>query len=120
MALEFEARQDQSLKSHVRLQNGGVQLNFISNDDAQTVEAMKLFDRFKIGVPVFRGVKDEMGKPMGYIIEARLRYRATQCKVTFWYELVRADKTHELASHELIRRIKAGVTDVPVLMGKCT
>jgi uncharacterized protein YfdQ (DUF2303 family) len=117
MATEFEARQDQAIKSTVRIQNGGVELSYVSNDDAQTIEKMKVFDKFKIGIPVFRGMKDEMGKALGYLIEARLRYRTAQGKATFWYELVRPDKTHEAAADQLIRTIKEGLGDVPMLMG---
>lgn len=120
MATEFEARQDQAIKSTVRIQNGGVELSYVSNDDAQTIEKMKVFDKFKIGIPVFRGMKDEMGKALGYIIEARLRYRTAQGKATFWYELVRPDKTHEAAAEQLIRTIKNGLGDVPMLMGSST
>jgi uncharacterized protein YfdQ (DUF2303 family) len=120
MATEFEARQDQGIKSTVRLQNGGVEMSYVSNDDAQTIEKMKVFDRFKIGIPVFRGIKDELGQPLGYIIEARLRYRTTQNRATFWYELVRPDKTHELAAKQLLATVKEGLGSIPLLMGSCT
>jgi uncharacterized protein YfdQ (DUF2303 family) len=119
MALEFEARQDQKIKSAVRLQNGGIEMSYIGNDDAETIEKMKVFDKFTIGIPAFRGVKDELGKPLGYLIDARLRYRTGQGKVVFWYELIRADKTHELAATTLIRRIQDGVGEVPMFMGSC-
>lgn len=119
MALEFEARQDQAIKSAVRLQNGGIEMSYIGNDDAATIEKMKVFDKFTIGIPVFRGVKDELGKPLGYLIDARLRYRSGQGKVTFWYELIRADKTHELAASALIKKVRDSIGEVPMLMGSC-
>lgn len=122
MALQFEARQDQQLRSTVRLQNGGVEMSYVGNDDAQTIEKMKVFEKFSIGIPVFRGMKDELGKPLGYIIDARLRYRSGQGKATFWYELVRPDKTHENAAQQLIRKIKDGLAekDITTLLGSST
>lgn len=113
MATEFEARQDQAIKSTVRLQNGGVELAYVSNDDAQTIEKMRLFEKFKIGIPVFRGATE------GCLLEARLRYRTNQGKASFWYELVRPDRAHEMAAKTMIETIKAGLNEVPVLMGSC-
>lgn len=113
MATEFEARQDQAIKSTVRLQNGGVELNYVANDDAQTIEKMRLFEKFKIGIPVFRGSKE------GCLLDARLRYRTYQGKATFWYELVRPDRAHEMAAQTMINTIRDGLSEVPLLMGSC-
>lgn len=113
MATEFEARQDQGIKSAVRLQNGGVELAYVSNDDAQTIEKMRLFEKFKIGIPVFRGATD------GCLLDARLRYRTHQGKATFWYELVRPDRAHEMAAQTMIKTVRDGLNEVPVLMGQC-
>lgn len=113
MATEFEARQDQAIKSTVRLQNGGVELAYVSNDDAQTIEKMRLFEKFRIGIPVFRGAAE------GHLLEARLRYRTHQGKASFWYELVRPDRAHEMAAKTMIETIRDGLNEVSVLMGSC-
>lgn len=120
MAINFEARQDQAVKSAVRTQSGGVELTYISKDDAQTEQKMKVFDKFKIGIPVFRGAKDTDGKTIAFAIDARLRYRYQSSAVKFWYELVRADKTHEAAALDMIKRVKDGLGGVPMLMGTCS
>jgi uncharacterized protein YfdQ (DUF2303 family) len=99
MALEFEARQDQRLKSHARLMNGGIQLEYISDDDAATVTRMQLFDRFQIGIPVFWGGDR-------WSLDARLRYRAREGKVSFWFELIRPDRVHEAAARALIQQLR--------------
>jgi uncharacterized protein YfdQ (DUF2303 family) len=99
MALSFETKQDMRFKSAIRLQNGGVQMQFAQDDDQQTIEKMQMFDRFAIGIPVFWGGE-------GYIMEARLRYRARDAKLTFWYELVRQDKTLEAATKTIIAAIR--------------
>jgi len=110
MALEFEATQDYRFKSAVRLQNGGVQMTLVQDDDQQTLTRMEVFDRFKIGIPVFWNGE-------AYGMEARLRYRHRDSKVFFWYELVRPDKVLEDAAKSLIEKIKTE-TGSPFFFGK--
>ncbi len=100
MAINFEARQDMRFKSAIRLQSGGVQMNFVQDDDKQTVEKMNLFERFRIGIPVFWNGD-------AYPVVARLRYRVREGKLTFWYELVRQDKVLEAATMTMIQAVKA-------------
>lgn len=109
MALNMEANQETRFKSALRLQNGGVQLMFVQDDDAQTVAKMELFRGFSIGIPVF-------WSGASFRIDARLRYRQREGKLTFWYELIRADKILEAAARDLIVAIQAG-TDLPLYLG---
>jgi uncharacterized protein YfdQ (DUF2303 family) len=99
MALAFEANQDVRFKSAMRLQNGGVQMSFVQDDDAQTLQRMQVFDRFSIGIPVFWN-----GDP--YRIDARLRYRVRDGKLAFWYELMRFDKVFEAATAAIVTVIR--------------
>lgn len=99
MALTFEANQDMRFKSAIRLQNGGVQMSFVQDDDAQTLQKMQVFDRFSIGLPVFWNGD-------AYQIDARLRYRVRDSKLTFWFELIRQDKVLEAATQTLINQIR--------------
>lgn len=99
MALTFEANQDMRFKSAIRLQNGGVQMSFVQDDDAQTLQKMQVFDRFSIGLPVFWNGD-------AYRIDARLRYRVRDGKLTFWFELIRQDKVLEAATQTLIAQIR--------------
>ena len=109
MAQQLEIRQDFKVKSAVRLQSGGVNLEFIQNDDAGTIERMKVFDRFSIGIaPFFNG--------QAYKIDARLRYRVGQGEVKFWYELNRTDLTLQNATIDLITKVRE-TSGFPVLMG---
>lgn len=100
MAISFEANQDMKFKSAIRLQNGGVQMSFSQDDDNQTIQKMQMFDRFAIGLPVFWNGE-------GYLIEARLRYRVREGKLTFWFELIRQDKTLEAATKTTIDMIRS-------------
>lgn len=110
MALQFEAKQDMRLKSHIRLQSGGVEMNFVQDDDAGTVEKMRIFDRFRLGIPVFWNGD-------AYAIDARLRYRVRDGAVVFWFELIRPDKVLEDATKTLIAKI-TDATEVPFFFGK--
>lgn len=109
MAIDFEAKQDMRFKSAIRLQSGGVDLAFVQQEDNGTLEKMKLFDRFAIGVPVFWG-------DAAYRVEARLRYRVREGKLSFWYELIRADKVMEAAAHSIVAKI-AEATQRPIFLG---
>lgn len=99
MALNFEANQDMRFKSALRLQNGGVQMSFVQDDDQQTLANMQLFERFAIGIPVFWGGD-------AYHIDARLRYRVREGKLTFWYELIRREKILEDAAKTVVAKIR--------------
>lgn len=112
MATEFEANSGKRIKSVARLQGGGVRLEYVDDDDAATLTQMKLFERFQIGIPVF------WAGP-AYRIDARLKYRHGSGKVSFWYELIRADRVHEAAAKDLISLVSAGLANVPLLMGGC-
>lgn len=122
MATEFVARQDMVLRSSARLSDGGVNLTYVSDSDAGTLETMKLFKGFAIGIPVFWTTPkvDANGSPLpleAFRIDARLKYRVKEGKVSFWYELIRPDRTHQLAAVELIESIKTGIGNVPLRLG---
>ena len=100
MALGFEAKQDMRFKSAVRLQSGGVRLEYVEDEDKNTVTAMQMFEKFQIAIPVFRA--DEARYP----VTARLRYRVKEGALMFWFELIRSDLVMEQASRALVEHIK--------------
>lgn len=110
MATEFEASSDFKLKSSVRLQSGGASFEFIDQERDETVRRMSLFAQFALGLPVYRNGG-------AYQINARLRYRTSQGKLSFSYELLRADKVVEHAGRELIDLVRNGLGETPLLMG---
>lgn len=110
MATNFVARQEQVLKSAVRLQSGGINLQYIADPDSGTIENMKIFEKFALGLPAF-------WSGPSYQVHARLKYRVGQGKVSFLYELIRPDLVHQAAALELITTVRSGVGEVPVLMG---
>ncbi len=110
MALQFELTQDKRIKSAVRIQSGGTNIEYVEDDDAGTVERMQAFDRFDIGIPVFWGGQ-------GYRIEAKLRYRLRDGALRIWYDLVRSDLVVDDAVRDLLQTITTG-TDIEVLYGE--
>lgn len=119
MATEFEARQDQRIKSTLRLQSGGIQLEYVADADKGTVERMKVFDKFVIGIPVFWSTPKAEAPIAAYQIKARLRYRMQEGRVTFYYDLIRPDLVHQAAALALVAKIRAGIGATPLLMGGC-
>lgn len=110
MATSFQASQDMRFKSAIRLQNGGVNMSFVQDDDTQTLAQMKMFEKIAIGIPVF-------WNGTAYQITARLRYRVKEGRLMFWYELIRNDKVLEDATKTMIDKIKEA-TGVPLYFGR--
>lgn len=111
MALGFEANAEKRLRSKINLQSGGVQFEFVEDEDKDTRTKMQVFERFTLGLPVFDGSAD------AYPLEARLKYREKDGKVIFWYELIRSDRVFKTAVTDELARIKEA-TGFPVVSGK--
>ena len=99
MATGLEITQDSRIKSAIRLQSGGVRMEYVQDDNAETASSMEVFSKFALGLPVFRGAD-------AYQVEARLKYRLNSGKLTFWFELVRHDKVLEAAAKTLTASIQ--------------
>jgi uncharacterized protein YfdQ (DUF2303 family) len=111
MATNFVANEERKLKSTVRLQSGGTRLEYVADVDAGTTEAMEMFAKFQIAIPVFQDGP-------AYPIVARLKYRQKDGKVAFFYELVRVDRVHRTAAMEQIQVMREALgTTAPLLMG---
>lgn len=111
MALEFEAVQEMRLRSHVRLQNGGLSFEYVGTDDQATVKKMSVFDRFAIAIPVFRHGER-------FQITARLRYRNNPTGPVFWFELHRPDRALEEATKDALEALREGLpAGTPVFLG---
>lgn len=91
MSLAFVATADKRLRSKINLQSGGVQFEFVDDEDKGTRTKMKVFERFTLGLPVFDG------STSAYQVEARLKYREKEGRVVFWYELIRPDRVFKQA-----------------------
>lgn len=70
---------------------------------------IKVPERFFIGIPVFEG-----GDP--YKLEAKLRWRLNDGKLTMWFELVRDHKVLEAAFQDIWKKI-AEETQITIYRG---
>jgi uncharacterized protein YfdQ (DUF2303 family) len=111
MALGFERTSEKRLKSRVNLQSGGFRLEYVDDEDKDTRTSMEVFSRFSIGIPVFEC------SAAAYRIDARLKYRESGGKLSFWFELIRPDKAFRQAVDEEVAFI-AAATELPIINGK--
>ena len=72
---------------------------------------MKMFEKIAIGIPVFHDDQNF------YRIDARLKYRIRDGKLTFWYELIRPRKVLKAATKVMIDTIKTGTTGLSFYFG---
>ena len=114
MATNFVMNEERQLKSVIKLQGGGVRLNYIADSAEGTEEAMRVFEKFQLGLPVFHGGN-------AFYIKARLKYRKNNAAVSFHYELIRADRVYLAAASKLIDDVQAPLVDanVPMFFGTC-
>ncbi len=111
MSLGFERTSEKRLKSKINLQSGSVRLEYIDDEDKDTRTSMEVFSRFSIGIPVFEN------STAAYQIDARLKYRESAGKVSFWFELIRADKAFRQAVNEEVDVI-GKATGIVIINGK--
>lgn len=110
MALGFERTSEKRLKSRINLQSGGFRLEYVDDEDKDTRTSMEVFSRFAIGIPVFDG------SSAAYQIDARLKYRESSGKLSFWYELIRPDRVFRQAVEEEVADISKA-TELIVING---
>ena len=111
MALAFDATSNKRFRSKTNLQSGGYSIEFVDEENNDTRQSMKVFERFTIGIPVFDG------STSAYPIEARLKYRESGGKLNFWYELIRQDRVFKTAVADELTAIKEA-TGFPILYGQ--
>lgn len=109
MALNFERNAEKRYKQKIDLHGGGVQFEFVDDEDKDTRTKMKVFERFALGIRVFLNGD-------AYMMQARLKYRERDGKLTFWFELIRHDKVFEAASNDIVKTVREK-TGMQVLIG---
>lgn len=106
IARDLSAKIDADFASAVRLQNGSVQFKYSEQVKGTYGSGqMEVPERFTIAIPVHIGA-DRV------LLTARLRYRINAGKLTFWYDLLRADQIERdafMAVHDSIGK-RLGVT----------
>lgn len=110
LARGLQVNENAVVQEAVNLASGEGIVRFQAEHTDASGAPLKVPSLFLIGIPVFRN------GPL-YRIVARLRYRKTGGRLTFWYELWRTDRTFDHAFAEAVERVKVE-TDLPVLLGK--
>ena len=106
MVINFETTNEKKFKSAARLQGGGVNFEYIDQEDDATRNKMKVFERFAIAIPVFVQPIAASDEIVAYRIDCRLKYRIRDGKLVLWFELVREDKVLEAAAKDIVAQIK--------------
>lgn len=106
VARDLSAKTDVEFGSAIRLQNGSVQFKYTETVKGTFGNAqLDVPEKFVVAIPVYVGTERvEM--------TARMRYRINGGKLTFWYDLLRADVVEREAFLAVYREIaaKLGVT----------
>lgn len=102
-------RVDSSLKTALKLATGEATMQFVSAHQDETGAVLKIPGAFLIEIPVFRN-------DAPYQAAARLRYRVRDEKVTWFFELYRADRIFDHAFKEAAATAAAG-TELPLFIG---
>lgn len=106
IALTLQAKTNIEFKSGIRLQNGQVQLGYQEtiNGTAGENGQLQIPEKFELGIRVFQGGEK-------YKVEAFLRYRIRDGKLTFFYQLIRPERILEDAFELVKKQIAEGCTD---------
>lgn len=101
VARDLSAKTDVDFGSAIRLSDGSVQFKY-SEQVRATVGAgqIQVPDQFDIAIPIYIGTERVR-------LTARLRYRINGGKLTFWYNLLRA----EAAAREAFDAVRAAIGD---------
>lgn len=118
VATGLRALKKVEFQSEVNLDNGS--LVFAFKEDVKGTfrdGTTEVPSTFKVGLPIFRGLKNAEGKEVAYSIEAKLRYRIKDGTLVLWYALPAIDRALEKAVEDVANAIAAG-TSVQVIEGK--
>jgi hypothetical protein len=97
------------VKQAQNLSSGEAQISYVTQHTDDDGKPLKVPSLFLIHIPVFRA-----GAP--YEIAVRLRYRLKEGRITWFYELYRADKVFDHAFNEACANAAAS-TGLPVIVG---
>lgn len=106
----LQAKKSVDFASAIRLANGEQEFSYAEVIQGSSSKGkLSIPEKFVIGIPVF--VNDQP-----YAVEARLRYRINESKLSLWYDLHQADKIEHDAFNKIVTMI-ADNTGVVVWMG---
>lgn len=105
IALNFKIGESVAFSNAARLSDGHTELTYNNIVSASSVSEkggkIKIPEQFRLRLPVFAGIDAKQ-----YEVDARLRYRLRDGKLTIWYELIRPFKALETAFKDLWLQIE--------------
>lgn len=108
VAMHLEAKKTVSFKSGVNLKNGAAQLSYDENIEGKGKGSLTIPTAFTLGIPLFL-----RGAPCA--VNARLRYRIQDDKLTFAYKIERPEQLIETAFDTVLQKIEEATGLKPYL-----
>jgi uncharacterized protein YfdQ (DUF2303 family) len=114
IVLNLQVHKTAEFKGDMRLDNGQSKLSYEETIRGNTkIGDLTIPDVFQLGLPVFIDGKR-------YAVDARLRYRLEEGKLSMWYELVRPVDVFRAAVKEVSDSLRKQLEGVPFWIGKRT
>lgn len=109
LSREFSVREGAAVKQATNLSSGEAQISYVTAHTDDDGKPLKVPSLFLIQIPVFRA-------DAPYEIAVRLRYRVKEGKISWFFELYRADKVFDHAFNEACAKASS-LTNLPVIVG---
>lgn len=100
----LSVRVEESVQAHTRLESGEIRMEWTTEHKGHDGTAIKVPAAFHVLIPILHG------GPL-YSVPARLRYRATSGKVTWFYELHKPDAFLRDAVGDVVARLRRSVEE---------
>ncbi|HRZ62784.1 MAG TPA: DUF2303 family protein [Rubrivivax sp.] len=108
MALNFEATKNGAFRSTQRLQDGSVNFAWVDETAGKDGGIVRMPPLITLRIPVFENEQPSE-------LQARLKYRLADGRLTIWFELVRPHKVLEAAFRGVWKTIEEGTGLKPLL-----
>lgn len=105
IATKFQVIRKAVFGSAIRLATGEFQFNYSDENDKGTIEVPEIIT---LGLAPFHNGES-------YEVQARLRYRLREGRLTFTFKLVNPERVVEDAFNSIVKKVKDGVTGALVL-----
>lgn len=109
-ARSLSLKREVTYSSTIREHDGSVRFEYSDTATGVRNETAPIPERFKVWLAVYRYEAPQM-------IDAVLRYRLKDGRLTLWYELEDLDRQLEEATEEVVKGVAAEFTSIPMFRG---
>ena len=110
LAKGLDVKVDMAVKDVRKLDSGEVQVFYSEEHKASDGKPLSVPNAFAIGIPVF------VNGPR-YCLLVRLRYRVREGRVTWFYNVIRAEETKRDVVNDIVQTLRKELPDVLVVEG---